>query len=71
MRKKEIFILEVFKEKILPAFLEKGKALLRAFEIKSINILNNLISINIKLSKVKCYFVSPTFNRLERISNER
>jgi len=28
--------LEVFKEKILPAFLEKGKALLRAFEIKSI-----------------------------------
>ncbi|OHB48909.1 MAG: hypothetical protein A2106_01695 [Planctomycetes bacterium GWF2_40_8] len=36
MRKKEIFILEVFKEKILPAFLEKGKALLRAFEIKSI-----------------------------------
>ena len=28
--------MEVFKEKILPAFLEKGKALLRAFEIKSI-----------------------------------
>ena len=36
MGKKGIFILEVLKENILPAFLEKGKALLRAFEIKSI-----------------------------------
>lgn len=36
MEKKGIFILEVLKENILPAFLEKGKALLRAFEIKSI-----------------------------------
>jgi signal transduction histidine kinase/HAMP domain-containing protein len=36
MGKKGIFILEVLKETVLPAFLEKGKALLRVFEIKSI-----------------------------------
>ena len=36
MKKKNIFILDALKKTIFPAVLEKGKALLRAIEIKSI-----------------------------------
>lgn len=36
MKKKDIFIIEVFKKNILPVFLDKGKSILKAVEIKSI-----------------------------------